>query len=368
MRIGLITYDFHPPIGGMGLVAYRYFIALGHARDVHVLAVSSRCNNIENHLRLPVMGGMGLGPILFSLVAGWRINRIISTNGLDLLQVHGGPGGVFLVRKPKVPVVYVAHHTYAQQRKYVGKLIHRLMFRLERRSYRVARRIISVSTTTRESLIEDYGVEPDKVIVVPNGIDTSVFKPLDVEEIPYSTLFVGRLCERKNLPRLFEAIGIVRRAVPGVRLYLVGDGELRKELEGLVREKGFSDNVSFLGKVSESDLVYWYNRASVFVLPSLFEGFGIVCLEAMACGTPVVATRVPGVVDIIDDGETGILVPDGAEEMAGAITELLREPELRSTLAAKGRQKALEGFDWGRVTGKMVEICRDVYQEEQICR
>lgn len=367
MKVGLIGYDFYPPIGGMGVEAYQLYRALKERRDVDVLVASSRRNDLVDHIRVPAVNAHGLGPISFSLMIGRKAGRIAAQRQLDLLQVYGGPGGVFLLQNPRVPVVYVANHTYAQQSRYLGKWIYGILARLERRSYRFARRIIAISTTTRESLVDDYGIDPDRVTVIPVGIDASVFRPTGAEKTAGSVLYVGRLCERKNIPCLFEAIGIVKRSVPGVRLSLVGDGILRKKLEELAREKGLSDTITFLGKVSEGELVDLYSKAQVFVLPSLFEGFGIVCLEAMACGTPVVATRVPGIVDIVDDGRTGVLVSGDSREMAGAIQRLLMEPETRSTIAVNGREEVLERFDWAKVTERIVEVYRAVGRKEQRC-
>ena len=354
MRTGLISYDFHPPIGGQGVEAYGLYKALGNRTGVDVVVFSSRENDIRDHVRVPAGGTLGMSQLYFSLKVNMRISRVTRRNKLDLLQVYGGPGGVLLLKKPAAPLVYVANHTYAQQYRHLGRLVYRPLKMLEGIGYGRAREIVAISTTTRESLISDYGIDPEAVTVIPVGIDTSVFKPSGASQEPQSLLFVGRLCRRKGLSYLVEAIGIVRREVPDVRLYIVGEGGLRGELEKSVDETNLSSNIRFVGKVSDKELVEWYNRVEGFVLPSLFEGFGIVCLESLACGTPVIATRVPGVTDIVNDVPPCVLVPPcDATALARAITVFLKEGwgrgRKRETLAGPG-------FDWESISGRFVEV------------
>jgi len=360
MRMGLVSYDFYPPIGGQGVEAYDLYRALQDQEEVDVVVFSSRENDIRDHVTIPARGVFGAGQFHFSLNVNRRISEVISGNRLDLLQIYGGPGGVLFFRTPRVPLVYVANHTYAQQYRYLGRPVYKPLMRLERIGYRRAQQIVAISTTTKESLVDDYKILPEKITVIPIGVDTSVFKPEGVKRLPASVLFVGRFCERKGLPLLIDSLKDVKSTRPDVTLYMVGEGELRSELQDHIERLRLSENVVFLGRVSGEELVKWYNRAEVLVVPSIFEGFGIVCIEAMACGTPVIATEGPGVVDIIDNQRNGILVKRDQSELAGAITKLLGDGELRDAMGWAGRKDVLERFNWEVVAEKFSSIYREI--------
>lgn len=357
MRIGLITYDFHPPIGGQGVEVRGLYDALRSKDGFRPIVVSASRNDLEDHLGVPVRAARG-GQFAFSAKLAARLEGFVAGHGFDVVQAYGGPGGVSLLRKPAVPLVYVANHTYAQQHRFMGRELYRGLRRLEARGYALADRIVAISNDTAGSLVRDYGVPPGKVEVIPVGVNTSAFAPLDLERIPGSVLYAGRLCERKGLPLLLEAMSILRGRHPGAKLHVIGEGALRAGLEQTARRLGIADRVEFLGKVGEAELAGWYNRAEVFVLPSLFEGFGIVCVEAMACGTPVVAARAPGVTDIIEDGRNGLLVDRDPARLADAVASLLADGGLARALAGEGRRDVLEKFNWAQIADRFADLYR----------
>ncbi len=360
MRIGIISYDFYPHIGGQGVEAYELHKQLQTEEGVEVVAFSSRKNNLKNHVTIPTLTSGEMGFLFFMLPVNLSLNKMVRKYSLDLVQVYGGPGGVFLFRKPHAYLICVANHTYAQQYRYLKRPVYKVLMRLEKRGYQLADKIIAISSATKQSLVEDYAIYPEKVEVILPGVDTGTFRPeKKVAKIAHSVLFVGRLHERKAIPSLILSLKEVRTRVPDVKLFIVGDGSLRVELQRLVAAEGLVSQVNFLGRVPAEELVQWYNRAEVFVLPSLFEGFGIVCLEAMACATPVIATMVPGVVDLVKDGETGLLVPPQNRKRLGeAIAKLLEDSELRNRLGNNGHQMAREKLDWHQVSRRFVAIYR----------
>lgn len=360
MKIGLVTYDFYPPIGGQGVIAYGLYRALNALEGVEVTVVSASANDLPGHVRVPADAPLIPGQFLFSARLLRQLRSIVHEQRLDLLQVYGGPGGVALQCRPEVPLVYVANHTYAQQYKYMGNRAYRALMAVEARGYHIADSIVAVSSATAASLTKDYEVPPWKIHVIPNGVDFEAFKPLGLAKIPGSILYAGRLCERKGLPLLLEAFKDLAGTIPDSRLFIIGEGELREGLEDLALRLGVSERVVFLGKVSREELVEWYNKVEVFVLPSLFEGFGIVCLEAMACGTPVIASRAPGITDVIEDGRNGILVERDREELLSALSRVLRDHGLRSALGSQGRRDAIERFGWESVVDRFVELYEEL--------
>jgi glycosyltransferase involved in cell wall biosynthesis len=179
-----------------------------------------------------------------------------------------------------------------------------------------------------------------------------------------SILFVGRLIERKGVAYLIRALGIVRRSVPA-RLIIVGDGPERASLEHLAAATEVASHVHFRGRVSDDELRQAYAGADVFVLPSVLdqrqdtEGLGVVLLEAMNYGVPVVASNIGGITDIVEHERTGLLVPPGDERaLANALTSLLENTELSRSLGQRGAQRLRETFSWDRIVDRWESVYR----------
>jgi glycosyltransferase involved in cell wall biosynthesis len=361
MRVGIISYDFYPPIGGQGVYVHEIHKRL-HEHGITPYVFSSReGDGAESCFSYKVPN-----PVSFSLIVNKRINKWVKEHELDLVHVQGGPGGVLLFKKPAVPLVYTAHHLYSQQYEFLHKPVYAFLKHLEKVGYLRSDRIVAVSSTTRDSLVQKYNIPESKIEIIPDGVDFTDFKPLILEKIPDSVLYVGRLCERKGIRYLIEAISIIKRKKQDIKLYIVGTGALEGELRKMVTDYSLNDTISLLGGVSQEELVKWYNHAEVFVLPSLFEGFGIVCIEAMACGTPVIGTDVPGIIDIIENQKTGSLVSSrNAEKLAGAIEQLLTNKDLRLRLGQAGRDKALRNYSWDDITKKIAQLYVEVGTHKQ---
>ncbi len=209
------------------------------------------------------------------------------------------------------------------------------------------------------SLFIDYA----PIDIIPNGIDTTRFTPdLRKDGNENQILFVGRLVHRKGPHVLLKAFKRVLRKEPNAKLTFVGDGYMRLNLESLVHDLGISGNTEFLGDVSPEMLPSIYANAALFALPSLYaESFGMVLLEAMSSGLPVIASRTGGVPEIIADHNEGLLVKPGSEiELASAIVDLLQDKKLRTHLASNARSKAVRGFDWNLITKQIEGIYRSL--------
>jgi glycosyltransferase involved in cell wall biosynthesis len=175
-------------------------------------------------------------------------------------------------------------------------------------------------------------------------------------------LFVGRFVERKGVEYLIRAMPEITSRVDS-ELVLVGTGDLEQELKDLARDLGVEQRVKFVGIVSNDDLERRYREADVFVLPSIVdskgdtEGLGVVLIEALAHDTPVVASRVGGIVDIVKHGETGMLVPEkDPSALAAAVIEVLESDDLARRLAEDGKRFVKEEFDWDKLAGRLYEI------------
>ncbi len=196
-----------------------------------------------------------------------------------------------------------------------------------------------------------------EISVIPNGIELKEYMPsppVVMREGPDKRiLFVGRLHPVKGVRYLLQAMQLVHEEMPDAKLILVGDGKERENLESLTDHLGIRECVEFAGKIPHERIQDYLYHADIFVLPSLSESFGIVNLEAMACGLPIVATRVGGLPDIIDEGINGYLVEaKKPDEIADRILILLQNDAIRKEISGINQKKA-EMFAWDRIAGSI---------------
>ncbi|MFZ1400618.1 MAG: glycosyltransferase family 1 protein [Candidatus Promineifilaceae bacterium] len=222
-----------------------------------------------------------------------------------------------------------------------------------RRSCQRARRIITISESSRQDVHRFLGVPLNRIDVVVPGVDP-VYRPLPPDEVTAFrqkhglgrfVLHVGTLQPRKNIPVLIEAFA--RQGDPDLKLVLVGGkGWLYDEIFRQVQALGLVERVIFTGYVPDDDLPHWYNAAELLVFPSVYEGFGLPVVEAMACGTPVIAANSSSIPEAV--GDAGLLfAPDDVETLAGQITAVLTNAALKDTLRQQGLAHA-QTFSWVR--------------------
>ncbi|KUO42145.1 MAG: hypothetical protein APZ16_03690 [Candidatus Hadarchaeum yellowstonense] len=218
--------------------------------------------------------------------------------------------------------------------------------------------IITVSVQCQRKLI-GLGVPVEKITVIPNGVDLSLFDSTHVQKIPKQVLYVGRLVNYKHVDWLITAFAEVLKEIPEATLKIVGDGPERGSLEALVRKLSIASKVVFTGLTPTYEaVVNFFKESEVFVLPSTVEGEGIAIKEAMAAGLPVLAMNVPGsgVLSLVRDGENGFLLEPGRPELiAEKIIRLLRDEKLRERMGMAGR-KFVEKFDWNVIAERTLEV------------
>ncbi len=250
----------------------------------------------------------------------------------------------------------------------------------EREIMHFATRLVAANPLEKAQMIWLYGANPAKIEVIPCGVDLDLFHPrpqdeakayIDMPQEHKMVLFVGRIEPLKGIDVLMEAMAIVLRETDQPRdeicLCIIGGEpdteQLDHEMERLqaMREKlGIGDVVTFLGKRDQDILPYYYSAAEVCVVPSHYESFGMVALEAMACGTPVIASRVGGLTFTVKDGSTGFLVPDDdPRPLAGRLSLLLTDESLRRTMGHQATQLA-KRYGWSIVAGQVVALYREL--------
>ena len=214
---------------------------------------------------------------------------------------------------------------------------------------------LAISESTRQDLVS-RGVAREKIAVSVCGLDHERYQP-GGEKTPYpSVLYVGRLRRYKGVDALLDAFVHVRARLPEARLTVLGDGPHRAALEGRARALGLADSVTFTGFVPAAEKVRRIQSSWVSALPSPKEGWGLTVVESNACGTPVVASRSPGLVDSVVDGESGLLVPHGdARALADALLSILSDQELRQRLSRGGLGWA-QRFTWDRCADEAWQV------------
>ena len=378
MKIALVTpYDYPYPGGVTEHIASldRVFRRWGH--EVWVLATSSRDEDELDRNVLKVAGGVfplhssgSVARISLSPRAYRRVKSILQEKAFDIIHLHEP-------LMPTLPLAVLRHsrsvnvgtfHAYRENNHpgyaYGRHLLRPFFDRLDAR--------IAVSEAARDAV---YRYFPSDYIIIPNGIDYERFNH-QVEPIARyhdgrpTILFLGRLEKRKGFDCLLEAFGQVRRAVPDARL-LVAGAFSKEDKEPFVRQarrEGIR-GVHFIGYIPEQDKPRFFHSCDVFCAPSLgFESFGIVLLEAMASGRPVVASNIPGYRSVLTDGREGLLVePGNPEALAAALIRLLRDPDLRARMAAQGELTA-RNFAWEKVASRVLDLYSELLEKRAMNR
>lgn len=196
-----------------------------------------------------------------------------------------------------------------------------------------------------------------KTLVIPNGVDFKRLEEIKKEQPAAPTIsVVARLSREKGLDDLIKSLPLIAKKIPDIKLVMIGDGNMRSELMFLVKELGVAERVRFMGALPNEQAMRQVAHSSVFVLPSLGEGLGIVILEAQALGIPVVATNIGGIPDCVKDGSTGLLVPiKNPEAIAEAVIKILENQSLANTLVENAK-KELYRFDWQRIAEQYADI------------
>lgn len=341
MHIRLVTWDDDPPVGGQGTYARDLRSAL-RSIGTEVSTVAGRGRYAIAYHRVT-----GRGHIDMSIALN-RAPKVLTTGDPDLVHLSGGPGGLQLLRRLNCPVVFTAHHTYRQAH---GRLhLQRLLAPIECASYRRAHRVAAVSASTADAVVE-MGVDPARVVVIPSGIRLPDTDAEDRE--PGRILFVGRLEPEKGPLDAVAAMQIVTEALPWSRGYVVGQGSLLEAVRRAVASTG-TGRVCVLGRLTDEEVARQYRRAQVVMIPSAYEGLGMVALEAMAAGAAVVGYDVVGLRDTI--GPRGLLVDHGdVRALADATRRFLTNDDLRNELVQYAEEAVRLERSWS--------VCASLYDE-----
>ena len=321
------------------------FITYGTSRDLeyahHLGGISILCNRWH----LPSQWYRRMMPLLH----GARLSQvsIIKTN-----QTNGASAALrsaILWRKPLIARCGYLWSDFTARQYGPNSMLARQAVKEESRIYNHADRIVVTTRAMADNIAARIPGSQNRIRVIPNYVETSLFSPAPSQECRYDLVFVGRLEPQKNLDALLEAVRHLN-----VSLALIGDGSLTKSLKERFADLG--DRVQWIGSLPNHELPKYLRAAKLFVLPSRFEGHPKALIEAMACGLPVIGTEVPGIKDLLRHGKTGWLCGTDPHSIRSAIMHLLQNPELQRRLSSNARRYVTSSFSLERVLELEMEL------------
>jgi starch synthase len=385
MKALLLTREYPPHIyGGAGVVADQLSKALARRMAVEVRCFGARDPAADG---ITVRGytpwerltadktGPRFAPALETLSIGLAMAR--DPVDADVAHAHtwyADMAGLWIRTLHRIPLI-VTLHSMEPLRPWKADQLgsgYLLSTWIEKTAVEAADRVIAVSAKMRDDIIQHFAVDAGKVVVIHNGIDPDRFRRTDRRDAlakwnvkPPYVLFVGRITDQKGIFHLLEAAPKMPR---GVQVVLCASAPDTPEIEErLKRTLPQHPNVTWIpAMVPVDEVVQLYSHAAVFACPSVYEPFGLINLEAMACGTAVVASATGGILEVVEDGVTGLLVPPGRpDDLASAIRKLLDDPERARAMGAAGRRRVEEKFSWASVAERTERVYRDAIQEFQ---
>lgn len=400
MKVLMLSWEYPPHfVGGMGKHVVELVPALVEKGvEVHLVAPRLSGGELSEPLSLPDGSSAPNGSRVYRIDAGYDMGDFFSNTWHDNTQIEGfcaqlirDEGGFDLIHSHdwlsafsavalkhdfRLPLVSTIHATEMgrNQGQLYGEMqrsIHMTEWWLTFESWRV----ITCSRYMAWEVQTYFDSPADKIEVIPNGVDPRPFDALanvDLSSFRLSfarpdqaiVYYVGRVVPEKGLSVLVDAVPLVLREWPAVKFVLAGGGGYANDLRAKAYALGVEENIIFAGRIPDGVRDRLFKVADCAVFPSLYEPFGIVALEAMAAGTPVVAADVGGLSEVVEMHETGIKVyPNNPESLAWGILHTLRNPEWSRQRAEKANRLARSEYNWARIADMTAQVYRRVVEE-----
>jgi len=381
MRICMLTWEFPPRIvGGIArhcLGLSKALAKLGH--EVYVVTLEfpgtplfEDVDGVKVHRVLIELGHPNfiIWTFIFNHFMEKKVAELSRSVKFDIIHIHdwltaeAGVSSKYFLDKSLVSTV---HSTEVGRSQGLHNPDSFLIDGIEWWMTYEAKRVIVCSNSVKWEIESHFNLPHDKVTVIPNGVEVSTFNlNINREEVKRRygikpneriVLFIGRLVPQKGVDMLIKAVPLIIQRHRDARILIAGDGWSRTYLEELVKSMNLGDHVRFLGFISDWELADLMVAADVLVVPSVYEPFGIVALEGMAAGTPVVATNIGGLSEIIEHDRTGVLVyPRNPESIAWGVNRVLSDHKYADWLVRNARRKVLEAYSWEEIAKRTVEV------------
>jgi glycogen synthase len=382
MKALLVTREYPPHIyGGAGVVADQLSRALARRMAVEVRCFGPREPRrdgitVRGYTPWDRLGGADAPrfvPALETLSIGLAMAR--DPVDADVVHAHtwyADMGALWISTLHRIPLVVTLHsmeplRPWKADQLGSGYLVSSW---IEKAAVEAAHRVIAVSHKMREDILAHFDADPERVVVIHNGIDPERFRRSERRDAldrlgvrPPYVLFVGRITDQKGIFHLLEA---ARRLPAGVQVVLCASAPDTPEIEARLRQAvAGRAEVTWINEMVPVEVVtQLYSHAAVFCCPSVYEPFGLINLEAMACETPVVASAVGGILEVVEDGTTGLLVPPAdPDALADALTRVLTNPALGRALGLAGRRRVEDRFSWASVAERTEQVYGDAIAE-----
>jgi glycogen synthase len=376
-----VTREYPPHIyGGAGVVVDQLSRALARRMAVEVRCFGPREARadgivVRGYTPWDRVGGTDVrfAPALETLSIGLAMAR--DPVDADVVHAHtwyADMGALWISQLHRIPLV-VTLHSMEPLRPWKADQLgsgYIVSSWIERTAVEAAHRVIAVSHKMREDILAHFEADPARVVVIHNGIDPALFRRTERRDAlerfgvrPPYVLFVGRITDQKGIFHLLEA---GRRLPAGVTLVLCASAPDTPEIEERLRRAvAAQPSVRWINEMVPVEAVtQLYSHAAVFACPSVYEPFGLINLEAMACETAVVASGVGGILEVVEDGRTGLLVPPARPDLlAEALERVLADPALAREMGRAGRQRVEAHFSWAAIAGRTEQVYRDAIDE-----
>src|SRR5215216_682527 len=384
MHIAYFTNFYLPVVNGVARSVQSFreaLTAMGH--NVFVFAQEDDYEDTEPFIfRYPSLRLPGPVDIPTALPVSPFVDQLIPKLKLDVIHTHHpillGQTAATKARDYNLPLVFTFHTQYQEYTHYIpfpqeqvqeflkGRVINWL-----REFMRKCQHIVIPSESMRSMLVDEYGLV-DRFTVIPTGIDITPYKTANGSALRTGwnwgddkiIISAGRLAEEKNWVTLLRAFALAQRVQPNIRLVLLGDGPQADALRQLVGELEITERVTFAGKVLFSEVPDYLKAADLFAFASITETQGLVTLEAMAAGLPVVAVEASGTKDILEDGKQGFLTQNDPQGLANGLVKVLED----SSLVGKFKSAALRtsrAYDNHRLARKMLKVYEQAIQDKK---
>jgi len=385
MRIAFFTNCYKPLVNGVvtSIVSLKEaYERKGHETYVFAPQVDGYIDQEKNVFRYRSVNLTKKVKYPIAIPLSFRAKKVISEFNPDIIHIHHpfvlSSPAIMYGKKLGIPKILTLHTQYERYAYYIAPIPEKLTQEaIKRIIFNLAYKIDCITTPSgsMKELIKSYGIK-NRIEVIPNAIDLDPFRQKDelkcseirkrynLKEDDKIILYVGRVAQEKSIDKIIEALAITKRkGISNVRLLIVGGGPAIEELKNLVRSLQIEEQVIFTGEVKNEEIRHYYKIAYLFTIASTTETFGIVIIEALASGIPVLAVKAPGAVDILTDGLDGLLVDNDndIEKFASALDKIIREPELRERLS-QGALKTSERYSIDIVSERMLNLYREVME------
>jgi glycosyltransferase involved in cell wall biosynthesis len=387
MKIGTLSWEFPPRVVG-GIARHCEGLAKAQVKqghDVHLFTLDfpgspeyEEMDGIKVYRASTELGHPNFltWVLLFNHFLSKKMADITEKVDFDVMHVHdwlAGFSGITFKHYTKKPMVLTVHSTEVGRAQGLHSADSFSINGIEWWATYEADRVIVCSHSMKDEICNHFNLPSKKVDVIPNAIDAEVYQiPVDRGEVRQRygvgwgeklVLCVGRLVPQKGIEYFIRAIPQIARQHPEAKYVIVGEGWSRDILEAEARASGHADKIQFTGFASDKEVINLMTSADVLVVPSIYEPFGIVALEGMATGVPVVASQVGGLAEVIDHEKTGIFVyPRSPDSIAWGIGKILSDPDHGKWLAKNAKEKLHKAYSWEAVAMKTVEVYKKVVE------